>query len=851
MERRKLTKEDIDKVRNIEGFPIGTDEDIIALSDAPFYTACPNPFIEDFIKEYGTPYDEATDNYHREPFAADVSEGKNEPIYMAHSYHTKVPYKAITKFIEHYTNPGDLVFDGFCGTGMTGVAARALGEKSFYVDAYEDNSRHAIVSDLSPVASFLASNYNSLIDPIKFQTEAMGIIDECEKEFEWMFQTEHHIDSTVAQATLQTLSGEKAYGKINYTVLSDVFICPTCGNEIVFWNAAVDHEKGKVTDEFACPHCGALLKKKDCKRAKVKVFDDALEKIVEQSKLVPVQINYSYEGKRYTKEPDENDFALLNKIDSFKIPYPYPIAALPKGDKTTDPFGADVRYVHQFYTKRTLAVLAAFAYKARGKICHILVHSVAMVNTKMYRYRWAGGFAGAGGGPLSGTLYIPSLIKDINICKSLRDYANKTIKAKNILAKFPETGLVSTQSATDLRNIPDSSCDYIFTDPPFGNNLMYSELNFIWEAWLHVVTNCLPEAIINNTQGKHLVEYQSLMTKAFSEFFRILKPNRWMTVEFHNSKNSVWNAIQTALQRSGFVVADVRTIDKKQVSFNQGKGASQAIKQDLVISAYKPRDSFRRDILDKAGTAETAWDFVRQHLANIPVVVVKNDRIEVVAERQAYLLFDRMVAYHIMQGIPVPLDATDFYGGLDEKFLKRDNMYFLPDQVNEYDTARITTEVENIQFELFVTNEKSAISWLYQQLDEQFCGPQTYAELQPKFMQEVKAVDKYEQMPELATILEENFLQDEKGRWYIPDVTKEGDLVKLREKNLWKEFEGYMNSKGKLKLFRSEAIRVGFSRLWKEKNYKAIVDIAERLPEQTIQEDSNLLMYYDISLGRV
>ena len=89
MERRKLTKEDIDKVRNIEGFPIGTDEDIIALSDAPFYTACPNPFIEDFIKEYGIPYDEATDDYHREPFAADVSEGKTDPIYMAHTYHTK------------------------------------------------------------------------------------------------------------------------------------------------------------------------------------------------------------------------------------------------------------------------------------------------------------------------------------------------------------------------------------------------------------------------------------------------------------------------------------------------------------------------------------------------------------------------------------------------------------------------------------------------------------------------------------------------------------------------------------------------------------------------------------------
>ena len=152
---------------------------------------------------------------------------------------------------------------------------------------------------------------------------------------------------------------------------------------------------------------------------------------------------------------------------------------------------------------------------------------------------------------------------------------------------------------------------------------------------------------------------------------------------------------------------------------------------------------------------------------------------------------------------------------------------------------------------LFVTNEKTAICWLYQQLSEEFGGPKTYAELQPKFMQEVKSVDKFEAMPELSVLLEENFLQDEKGCWYIPDTTKEGDVAKLREKKLWKEFEGYMNSKGKLKLFRSEAIRVGFSRLWKDKNYQAIVDIAERLPEKVIQEDPNLLMYYDISLSRV
>ena len=115
--------------RKIEGFPIGADEDILILSDPPYYTACPNPFIEDFIKCYGKPYNPETDNYRREPFAADVSEGKNDPIYNAHSYHTKVPHKAIMRYILHYTEPGDIVFDGFCGTGMTGVAAQLCGNK--------------------------------------------------------------------------------------------------------------------------------------------------------------------------------------------------------------------------------------------------------------------------------------------------------------------------------------------------------------------------------------------------------------------------------------------------------------------------------------------------------------------------------------------------------------------------------------------------------------------------------------------------------------------------------------------------------------------------------------------------
>lgn len=847
MEKRKLTKADIDKVRNIEGFPIAKDEDIIALSDPPYYTACPNPFIGDFIRENGKPYDEATDDYHREPFAADVSEGKNDPIYNAHSYHTKVPHKAIMRYILHYTKPGDIVFDGFCGTGMTGVAAQMCGnpDAEFKMKIESEmpgvqwGARKAILNDLSPAATFIAYNYNTPVDVTKFQDEARRILDECEKECGWMYETQHTVDGKPQL----DMNGKPIMGRINYTVWSDVFICPSCSNEFVFWDAAVDKEKGHVRDIFICPHCRSELTKRDCARAQETHIDGRLKETVTMSKQVPVLINYSVGKKRFEKSPDEYDFALIEKINNMEIPYWYPTDELPKGFNTEQPKRSNgIKYVHQFYTKRNLAVLAAVYSKANHPRLLIWLTSAMIRTTKMYKYMPTlsnGRLVDRRTGTVSGTLYIPSLWDE----NSPFELLNSKIKDFGFSLKHQA---VSTQSLSDIEAIAKNSIDYIFTDPPFGSNLNYSELSFLWEAWLKVITNQKPEAIINGVQGKGLLEYQSLMTQCFSECYRVLKPGRWMTVEFHNSKNSVWNAIQESLQRAGFILADVRTLDKKQGSFKQVTTTS-AVKQDLVISAYKPKDSFKRELISNAGTESTAWTFVRQHLENLPIAVVKNGKIELVAERQAFLLFDRMVAYHIMNGIAVPLDATEFYKGLDEKFLKRDGMYFLADQVNEYDTARIVNDVEDIQFSLIVSNEKTAIAWLYQQL----ATPQTYAEIQPKFMQEIKAVDKYEAIPELAVLLEDSFLQDDKGKWYIPDRTKESDVAKLREKKLLKEFEGYLATKGKLKLFRAEAIRVGFAKLWADKNYQLIVETADRLPEEIIQEDDKLLMYYDLSLGRV
>jgi hypothetical protein len=852
MEPRKLTKEDIDKVRDIEGFPIGTDEDIIALSNAPYYTACPNPFIEEFIRQNGTPYDEETDDYHREPFAADVSEGKNDPIYMAHSYHTKVPYRAIMKYILHYTKPGDIVFDGFCGTGMTGVAANMCGTANSLIRYEEElvqkdiiwGARKAILIDLSSLASFIAYIYNHEVDYSVLQEEFNKVIKACQEKYSWMYTTNHQHDG-------QFPLGNKTKGHINYTVWSEVLTCPNCGYESKYYDLVTASGKNSKSKTYTCPHCNGEFSKTEFIRALEAYLDPGNNQVAERIKRVPVKIFYTFGRKKYEKAVEDGDIKLLENINSSKSDW-YPtekimFSGTEWGDTYRAGYHTGVNAIHHFFTDRNIRALAAiFAEsedcKNKGIIRGTMLSCLARASI---RNRYIPEYGNRHVGTLSGTLYIPSLIEENNIFDAFSLRAKKVLKAYQLTKNHDENYCISCSSITET-GLSNNCIDYIFIDPPFGDNLIYSELNFISEAWLKVFTNQTNEAIISPAQNKALPEYQTLMREAFSECYRILKPNRWITVAFHNSKNAVWNCIQTTLQAAGFIVADVRVLDKQKGTTKQLSYTS-TVKQDLVISAYKPKEIFKQSFIENAGTEESAWTFVRQHLEKLPVVVVKGNTIEIISERQAYLLFDRMVAYHIMNGIPVPLDATDFYRGLDDKFLKRDDMYFLPDQVNEYDTARIKMDIEPVQFSLFVTNEKTAIAWLYQQLDK----PQTYADIQPKFMQEVKAVDKFEAIPELAVLLEENFLQDKKGRWYIPDRTKEGDVTKLREKKLWKEFEGYLNSKGKLKLFRSEAIRVGFSRLWQDKNYQAIVELAERLPEQTIQEDPNLLMYYDISLGRM
>lgn len=153
-ERREYFRNELRKklpeLKEIEGYPIGEDEDIIALSDPPYYTACPNPWINEFISSSSEDEDL---EYHRTPYVNDIVEGKSNSIYRAHKYHTKVPHKAIMRLLLHYTKPGDIVFDGFCGTGMTGVAASLCGNYDEVKSLGYDIDKSGIIKENNDIYS--------------------------------------------------------------------------------------------------------------------------------------------------------------------------------------------------------------------------------------------------------------------------------------------------------------------------------------------------------------------------------------------------------------------------------------------------------------------------------------------------------------------------------------------------------------------------------------------------------------------------------------------------------------------------------------------------------------------------
>jgi DNA modification methylase len=489
-------------------------------------------------------------------------------LYNVHAYHTKVPSEGIEPFLLVHTEPGHTVIDPFCGSGMTGVAARRMG-------------RRALLSDLSPAAVHIASNYTTPCDPRAYSAAVERIAEKVEHERADLYATTCHC------------CGGKA--TTAYVVWSDMRRCPNCEAEIRLW----DHRAAGLR-QITCPACTATFRK-----GSARVIGE-----------VPVQVSLDCSAcGRLAREPIAEDIQAA-AIDREQIPYWYPDV----------PFGRDremwragheelgIQSVADFYSPRNLRALAALwdAIQIEGdsRLRRALSFTfTAIANRASRRYQWN---AKRPTNVLGGTLYVSSLRYEFNVFGLWR---RKVAAMRRFFesSSDPRTEAVVAQASATALPYADESVDYCFTDPPFGANIIYSDCSLLWEAWLGSLTDKRQEAVMSHS-GKDLDEYALLMESSFREIHRVLKRGAAATVVFQNTDSSVWEALVAASVDAGFAIESVEVLHKSQPSFKGVKAqqdGERVAASDVVLT-------LRRDApnapLQEASDIEPVWLAVQDEL---------------------------------------------------------------------------------------------------------------------------------------------------------------------------------------------------------------------------------------------
>lgn len=536
-----------------------------------YYSSGPNPNLGKFVAEHAKPYDPATDTYNVPPFDKPITTTKATAIYNMHTYWSKKPHDAIRQYIRHYTQPGDLVLDPFCGSGGTALAALMEG-------------RAAIAIDLSPAATFITKNYCTPVDVAELERAFAELEAKVKPEMEWLYET--RCDRCDGRALT------------SYTVYSQVFRCERCLAEVPLFDCVEVQSTtlaGKPKTISACPHCYAAG-----------VVEEISTRSSAKLGAVPVLVSYECQegckpkrGERRHNDPDakkrrffeEYDLGKLAEIEAKPIPYWTPPHRMMNVASDTEPWGdkwragtSNFRTVAELFTKRNLWALAAVRNNVKQDHLMLAFSSIVLNSSRLYRNR-----ADGGGGP-TGTFYLPQNSREISVMPQLEAKVDEYLKS-NVPLKCVDV-MLSTQSATDMSQIVDESVDYVFTDPPYADKVQYGELNFIWEAWLGFDTRWHDqEVIVNETRGKTDADWANRIQKALSECYRVLKPGRWLSLCYHDTSEGTWQLVQDIMAEVGFITEtadDAVFIDTGQKSYNQVT-ADKVTKRDLVINFRKPR----------------------------------------------------------------------------------------------------------------------------------------------------------------------------------------------------------------------------------------------------------------------
>ncbi|MEP6489681.1 DUF1156 domain-containing protein [Microcoleus vaginatus GB2-A3] len=192
----------------------------------------------------------------------------------------------------------------------------------------------------------------------------------------------------------------------------------------------------------------------------------------------------------------------------------------------------------------------------------------------------------------------------------------------------PKTIQINSASADSLYHIPDNSVDAIITDPPYYSTIQYAELSDFFYVWMkRTLGDIFPdlfyseltdkdrEAVANPSRFRNMgtspeelakQDYEAKMVLAFSEYYRVLRDDGVMTVQFNHKESGAWDVLTKSLIDAGFEITA-----SWAVSTENPQNLHQAQKNSVsstVLLVCRKRD---------ANAAQAWWDDLRPEVANL------------------------------------------------------------------------------------------------------------------------------------------------------------------------------------------------------------------------------------------
>jgi len=460
------------------------------------------------------------------------------PMYVWHKFWARKTWNVVGEFIKTYCPEGGIVLDPFVGSGITATETLKNGKK-------------AIVCDLNPIATEIT---RLTIKPVK--------------EIEL-----HDAFKRVEQ---------KVKSKIESLYLTR---CRNCNKEIVFDCSIWQGSKCVEIRYQSCPHCKDR-QEKDCKLTK---YDKNILSRIERKKIkewYPTNKLYYPDGRPFLKkEKYDSVDELFTKRNLQALAWLMKaIEEEPKKDLKDFLKVAFSSMVH-LCTKMLPAISPTPGSHQTPFSSTWSQHSYWFAPSHMEQNVWNKFDSAINGhqGLLKAKAESNKFFKDIKIASSFRQVTSGKADI-----------YIHRGSCLDLmQGMPEDSIDYIFTDPPYDASIQYGELSYMWVSWLKMNNDYLEnivsnEIIRNERQHKDFAIYHSLLSASFQKMFKVLKPEHYLTLTFHNPTFKVRNSTIRAGVFSGFEFQKIHHQPLGQVSAKamlQPFGSAQG---DFYLRFRKP-----------------------------------------------------------------------------------------------------------------------------------------------------------------------------------------------------------------------------------------------------------------------